>query len=147
MSEHQVITREAAPIAGHVAAAPRGVPTWLKGIGPLLLLAILVLVFLRAGPVGVFRAAFPPIEELTIQRVTLPEPGLMRIHVVNGGPEAVTIAQVTVDDASWRHTIDGPRTIERLQRRTIVVPYPWVEVERHVVKLVTSTGLTFQSEV
>ena len=147
MSEHQVITREASPVASTIAPLPRGVPTWLKGIGPLLLLAILVFVFLRAGPLGVFRAAFPPIEELTIQRVTLPEPGLMRIHVVNGGPEAVTIAQVTVDDATWRHTIDGARTIERLQRRTIDVPYPWVEGEPHIVKLVTSTGLTFESEV
>src|SRR5262249_18259353 len=45
------------------------------------------------------------------------------------------------------HTVDGSRTIERLQRRTIDVPYPWVEGEPHVVKLITSTGLTFQSEL
>src|SRR5262245_20527098 len=101
MSEHQVITRDAPPVASTIAPVPSGVPTWLKGVGPLFLLAILVFVFLRTGPVGVFRAAFPPIEELTIERVTLPQPGLMRVHVVNGGPEAVTIAQVTVDDATW----------------------------------------------
>ena len=150
MPEHPVLAPDA-PQA--VTSAPpveltrRRLPTWVKGVGPLALLAILVVVFLRIGPVGVFRQAFPPVEELSVQRVTLPMPGLMRLVVVNGGPEAVTIAQVTVDDATWRHTIDGPRTIERLQRRTIDVPYPWVEGEPHTVKVVTSTGLTFEAEV
>ena len=49
-----------------------GVPLWLKGLAPLVLLAGLVFVFLRLGPVGVFRATFPPVEELTLERVRLP---------------------------------------------------------------------------
>jgi zinc transporter, ZIP family len=124
-----------------------GVPIWVKGLAPLALLAVLVFVFLKVGPVGVFRQAFPPIEELTIERVTLPEPGVMRIHLVNGGPEPVTVSQVTVDDAAWSHTLDGPREIKRLDRRTITVPYPWVEGEAHLVKLITRTGVTFEAEV
>ena len=149
MPDHPVLTPEAPAVTDTSVAelGPRKVPTWVKGVGPLALLAVLVFVFLRVGPVGVFRQAFPPVEELSIQRVALPAPGLMRIIVVNGGPEPVTIAQVTVDDASWRHTIDGSRTVERLQRRTIDVPYPWVEGEPHIVKVVTSTGLTFESEI
>jgi zinc transporter ZupT len=152
MSEHPVVTRETGRRADGAGArlvveSKLGLPTWLKGVGPLVLLAILVFVFLRTGPIGVFRQAFPPIEQLTIQRVTLPEPGLLRLSVVNGGPESVTVAQVTVDDAIWRHTIDGPRTIDRLQKRSIDVPYPWVEGEPHVIKVVTSTGLTFEREV
>jgi zinc transporter, ZIP family len=150
MSDHPVLTTEAPQTPSSAPAVEqraRRIPTWVKGVGPLVLLAVLVLVFLRLGPVGVFRQAFPPVEELTIQRVSLPAPGLMRLVVVNGGPERVTIAQVTVDDATWRHTIDGARTIERLQRRTIDVPYPWVEGEPHIVKVVTSTGLTFEAEV
>ena len=80
-------------------------------LGPLALLALLVFAFLKVGPLGVFRAAFPPIEELTIERVTLPKPGEMVVHVVNGGPQAVTVAQVLVDDASWLHYVDGDRTL------------------------------------
>ncbi|HJU87896.1 MAG TPA: hypothetical protein VJ672_00805 [Gemmatimonadaceae bacterium] len=102
---------------------------------------------MRVGPLGVFRAVFPPVEELTIERVSFPEPNLMRVRVVNGGPEPVTIAQLFVDDASWVHTIDGPRTVERLGGRTLNVPYPWVEGEPHTVTLVTSTGLTFSHDV
>ena len=120
---------------------------WFWALAPLLLLALLVFTFLKVGPIGVFRAAFPPVEELTIERVTLPKPGEMVVHVVNGGPEAVTVAQVFVDDAYWLHYIDGERTLGRLDRRTIRIPYPWVEGEPHVVRLVTSTGLTFDSTV
>src|SRR5687768_10011892 len=98
-------------------------PTWLKAVGPLSLLAILVVAFLKAGAIGVFKQVFPPIEELTSERVRLPEPGSMHVTVVNGGPEPSTIAQVMVDDAIWAHSLDGDRTIGRLERRTITIPY------------------------
>src|SRR5262245_13068874 len=85
----------------------RRIPNWLKGAIPLFLIALLVGGLLKFGPLGVFRHNFPPVEELTVERITLPEPGQMRVRVVNGGPEPVTIAQVLVDDAAWAHTIDG----------------------------------------
>ncbi len=131
------------------AAAPkRGrTPLWFKGLAPLVLLAALVAVFFRVGPVGVFRQTFPPVEELTIERIRLPAKGVMEVQLVNGGPEAVTVAQVMVDDANWVHRVDGSRTIERLERRTITIPYPWVEGEPHSVALVTKTGLTFTADV
>jgi ZIP family zinc transporter len=123
------------------------VPLWFKGLAPLVLLAALVAVFLKVGPVGVFQQSFPPVEELTIERIRLPAHGVMQVQIVNGGPEPVTVAQVMVDDANWVHRVDGSRTIERLERRTITIPYPWVEGEPHSVALVTSTGLTFTGDV
>ncbi|MGI8618551.1 MAG: ZIP family metal transporter [Gemmatimonadaceae bacterium] len=126
---------------------PATARTWLNALLPLVALLALLLLFFRFGPAGVFRGAFPPVEELTITRVTLPDRGVLRVHVVNGGPAPVTVAQVLVDDASWVHTVDGPRTIGRLASREITIPYPWVEGEPVVVRLVTSTGLTIDSEV
>ncbi|MDX1395972.1 MAG: metal transporter [Gemmatimonadota bacterium] len=120
---------------------------WVLGLLPIVLLAGLVVVFLRYDPTATFRAAFPPVEELTVERVTFPEPGVMRVHVVNGGPQAVTIAQVMVDEAYWRFRLDGDPTLPRLRRTTIELDYPWVEGEPHIVKVVTSTGLTFEHEV
>src|SRR5688572_20434596 len=119
--------RNAAPVEG--PKRPRGARIWFAGLAPLVLLAVLVGVFLKFGPLGVLRQAFPPIEELTIERITLPEPGRMQLHIVNGGPEAVTIAQVVVDDATWMHAIDGPREVGRLEKRVITIPYPWVRSE------------------
>ena len=55
------------PAPGLAPAAPpltpepprrAGLPLWFTGLAPLVLLAALVLAFLRFGPVGVFRAAF-----------------------------------------------------------------------------------------
>lgn len=125
----------------------RRIPTWVKGIAPLAIVVVLVFAFLRVGPAGVFRGAFPPVEELSIQRITLPSPGEMRVHLVNGGPEPVTVAQVLVDDAAWVHVLEGDRTVGRLESRVITIPYPWVAGEPHVVKLVSSTGLTFEREI
>jgi len=124
-----------------------GLPLWFKGVAPLVLLAALVVLFLKVGPVGVFRQSFPPVEELTVERIRLPQHGVMELRVVNGGPEPVTVAQVMVDDANWVHSLDGSRTLNRLESRTITIPYPWVEGEPHSVALVTSTGLTFTAEV
>ena len=125
----------------------RSIPLWVKGLAPLALLALLVVGFLKFGPLGVIRQAFPPVEELSVQRITLPRPYRMEVNVVNGGPEPVTVAQVMVDDANWVFGIDGSPTIGRLESRVITIPYPWVEGEPHLVRLVTSTGLTFEGGV
>ena len=140
-SPPQITSSSTSPRAGN------GVPLWMKGLGPLVLLAVLVGVFLQVGPVGVFRQAFPPVEELTVERIRLPQHGVMEVQVVNGGPEPVTVAQVVVDDANWVHQVNGSRTLRRLESRTITIPYPWVEGEPHTVALVTSTGLTFTGEI
>lgn len=131
----------------NAASRPATARIWASALLPLVALLILLLLFFRFGPAGVFRGAFPPVEELTITRVTLPDRGVLRVHVVNGGPAPVTIAQVQVDDASWVHTVDGSRTLDRLASREIMIPYPWVEGEPVVVRLVTSTGLTIDREV
>jgi zinc transporter ZupT len=122
--------------------------TWAMGILPLILLTALVAAFLVFDPTGFLRSGFPPVEELTLQRITLStEPREMVVHVVNGGPEPVTVAQVLVDEAYWAHQIQPARTIPRLGRATIAIPYPWVDGEAHEITLLTNTGVTFSTEV
>src|SRR3990170_8106939 len=121
-------------MAGSKAARPER--RWVWGLLPLLLLAALVVVLLRFGPLGVFQAAVPPVEELTIDRVRL-EPGRFVIHVTNGGPAPVTIAQVLVDDAYWQFERSPGPTVPRLGTTTITLEYPWVEGEAHRLKLLS----------
>ncbi len=120
---------------------------WTFGLLPLLLLGGMILLFLQFDPMGFMEDTSPPVQELTIDRVTFPESGTVRLHVVNGGPEPVTVAQVMVDEAYWEHSIDGPRRIDRLGERTIEIPYGWVQGEPHEFTLVASTGVTFSREV
>jgi zinc transporter ZupT len=88
-------------------------PTWLLGVLPLLALVAMVAVFALANPLAFFNDAFPPLEDLTIQRVLFPAAGEIELQVVNGGPDPVTIAQTLVDDAYWQFTIEPGHTLER----------------------------------
>lgn len=105
-----------------------------------------VLAFLLARGVGLERAA-PPIEELNIDRIELPEPGRMVLHVVNGGVDPVTVHQAIVDDAVWAFSIEPDPTVERLSRARIEIPYPWSEGEAHHVVLVSRNGVTFEADI
>jgi zinc transporter ZupT len=88
----------------------------------------------------------PPVEKLTISRATLANDGI-RLHVMNDGPDPVTIAQVTVDDAYWAFTSEKGPTLGHLGSTTILVPYPWVAGEGHLVKILTSTGTPFEHAI
>ena len=129
-------------------SAPRkGHGRWGLAAGFVLVAALVgLLAFLLARNVGLERAA-PPIEELTIERIELPRVNLIRVHVVNGGIDPVTIHQVMVDDAVWAFTIDPGPTIGRLGDATVSLEYPWVEGETHHVRLVSRNGITFDADI
>jgi ZIP family zinc transporter len=118
----------------------------LWGLLPPGLLLVLAVVTMQTGLLDRLRGPFPPVEELTVERVTL-TPDTIQLTVVNGGPEPVTVAQVTVDDAFWNFTIEPSATLNRFGRATIVLPYPWVQDEAHLVSILTSTGLTFEHDI
>jgi zinc transporter ZupT len=119
---------------------------WVLVLVPLLLLGV-VLAYLVATGGGLTDLAGPPVEQLTIERITLPEPGMIRVEVVNDGPQTVIIPQVLVDDAYWSFTAEPSNTIPRLGQAVFTIPYPWVEEEAHVVRLISSLGVTFDGEI
>jgi ZIP family zinc transporter len=119
---------------------------WIAAFVPLALLAALVTSLVTLKPAERLRPeGMPPVEKLRIDRAVLAEDGI-RLSVMNDGPDPVTIAQVTVDDAYWAFTA-GAGTLGHLGRTTIHVPYPWVQGEAHLVKLLTSTGTAFEHEI
>ncbi len=119
---------------------------WFWGLLPLVLLALLSTVVVQGGFVDFVRRGVPPVEELTFNRVVL-SPGSIRVELVNGGPDPVTVAQVAVDEAFWEFSISPDATIPRLGRATVEIPYPWVQDEAHSIMLLTSTGVTFEHEI
>jgi zinc transporter ZupT len=119
---------------------------WALALVPLLLLG-LVLAYLVTTGGGLRELAGPPLEKVTIQRITLPEPGVIKVEVVNDGPQAVTIPQVLVDEAYWEFSAEPSTTIPRLGRATFTIPYPWVAEEAHAVTLITRLGTTFEGEI
>ncbi len=119
---------------------------WFWALLPLALLMGLSVLIANTGLLDFMRRGVPPIEELTFDRVTL-SPNLIRLDIVNGGPDPVTVSQVIVDDAFWDFTIEPAGAISRLARARIEIPYPWVQDEPHEVTLLTSTGVTITHEI
>ena len=135
-----------AAIGGSIPAH-RALTTWALALVPLLLLGALLTWVVRTGPADTVRgAAYPPVERLSFQRVSLGADGIT-VDVLNDGPDPSTIAQVVVDDAFWAFTADSSTTLSHLGRTRLKIPYPWVHGEAHVVRLVTSTGLTFDHTI
>lgn len=121
--------------------------TWVFIVLPVILLIGLVFLFLNTNPIQIATGELPPIENLSIQKVNLPEHGLIEIQVVNAGPEELTISQVLVDDAFWNFTIEPGSTLASLESATVSIPYPWVNAEAHEIVLITSSGATFNTEI
>jgi zinc transporter ZupT len=110
------------------------------------LLAALVVWIVESDPADAIRGDVPPVEVLAFQRVALDD-NEITLQILNDGPDPVTIAQVQVDDAYWAFTQEPPGALSHLGRAELRIPYPWVHGETHFVKLVTSTGLTFDHEI
>ncbi len=122
-------------------------PGWvLLGLIPLLGLGIL-LAFIVLNGAGVARDDLPPVEDLTVERVSLPTENEMVVSVTNGGQDPVTISQVNVNDALTGFEVESGNTIPPLGSTEIKVPYTWVEGEAYAVTLITNTGTTFDAEV
>ncbi len=123
------------------------VSIWVIAVLPLGLLAGLVGFIVWLGPAEVVRGSdYPPVEEVTFQRVRLGDEGIVAT-VLNDGPDSVTIAQVQVDDAYWAFSADPGTELGHLDRAVLTIPYPWVQGDTHVVRIVTSNGVTFDYEV
>ena len=124
------------------APAAKRLPKWALAIFPLIILLALTALFALLDPLAFFKGTFPPLEELTIQRIFFPEQGQIQVELINGAPDPVNVAQVLVDDAYWQFTIDPEEPLSRLEQATIQMAYPWVHGEPLEIVLITSTGTT-----
>jgi zinc transporter ZupT len=121
-------------------------PSWLTGLLPLLVMGLMLLLFTAFNPLALFNSNLPPIENLSIDRIRVVEDGF-EVSVMNSGPNAVTIAQVMVDDAYWQFNLKPSGELPRFGRAVIDIPYEWIYAEPHRIILVTNTGITFEGEV
>jgi zinc transporter ZupT len=136
-----------AAVVGGETGERRHPLVWALGLLPLVLLGGLLALLIRTGPAELIQgSAVPPVERLAITKIDL-LPGRIDVAVVNDGPDPVTIAQVVVDDAFWTFDARPSATLAHLAKTRLSIPYPWVHGETHVVRLLTSTGLTFERQI
>ena len=124
----------------------RGAGWVLLGLLPLLGLGVLLALIVLNGA-GIERAEVPPVEDLTVERVTLPTENEFVVQVTNGGPDPVTIEQVSVNEALWDFQVEPEATIPPLRSAEVSIPFSWVEGEAYGIGIITNTGTTFEAEV
>lgn len=117
----------------------------LTALLPLVLLLGVLIAFFTIG-IGIEQEAAAPIENLAINQVKITDDGFV-LDVKNVGPEAVTIAMVTVDDSIWNAEYEPSNTLSRFDSGKIYIPYPWVYGEPHTIKLLTANAIPFAVEV
>ncbi|MUT68689.1 ZIP family metal transporter [Paenibacillus sp. NEAU-GSW1] len=125
--------------------APARRINWLWGLLPVVLLAAVLLTIVKAGT-GVEEKQAAPIEVLNVERIVLTDGGF-EVRVLNSGPKEIEIAQVVVDGAFWDAEYDPSPKLDRFDRATVSIPYPWVEGDPSEIKLITTNGLIFTGEV
>ncbi|QJD83074.1 ZIP family metal transporter [Cohnella herbarum] len=118
---------------------------WIWGVVPLILLAVIIYLLSSLGT-GIKDTPVAPVEVLNVEKITLTEDGFT-VKVLNSGPETVTIAQVVVNDAFWNASFHPSKTIGRLGKTEVSIPYGWVDGEPYTITLITTNGLLFTGEV
>ena len=122
-----------------------GLPGWLLGLLPLLLIGGAIGAFAVLGGPGLGDRRGPPAEELAVEKTVL-HPGTIALTVRNDGPDAVRIAQAQVNDAFVQFS-GAEQPIGHLQSATVRLQQPWVEGEAYEVALVTSAGGTITHDI
>ncbi|MGW8251157.1 MAG: ZIP family metal transporter, partial [Anaerolineales bacterium] len=112
---------------------------------PLVVLGGVIALFLSSSG-GLNLSSPAPIEALTVERTVL-TPGHIAIHVRNGSPEELTIAQVIINDAVWRFSATPDATIPRLGRATVNLDYMWSQGEAYGITLFTNNSIPFDVEI
>ncbi len=113
-------------------------------LGPMALIALLVVLFAILDPIGSLRDV-PAVENVAFERVVL-DPGEITLSIRNDGPDEVTIAQVLINDTYWNFTISRP-TLGTLETAKVGIAYPWEDGQPLAIGLVTSTGVVLLHEI
>ena len=121
-------------------------PAWLLGLAPLGLILAAVAIFVVLGAPGLGERNGVPVEEIVVEQTTL-RPGQIELALRNDGPDALTVAQITVNDAFVPFTADDGTEIGRLGSTTLTIPYPWIEGEAYEIGVISSTGGTLVHEI
>ena len=114
--------------------------------GPLVLLAGVIALFVFTSGAGLNINPAAPIETVQFGRTVL-TPGKIELSVRNTSPQAITVAQVNINDAFWPFTISPGQEIPRLGNATLTLEYPWVQGEAYEISILSSNSIPFATSI
>ena len=115
-------------------------------IGPLVLLAGVIALFVFTSGAGLNINPAAPVETVQFGRTVL-TPGRIQLSLRNTSPQQISVAQVNVNDAIWPYTISPGREIPRLGNATLTLDYPWVQGEAYEISILSSNSIPFATSI
>ncbi len=115
-------------------------------VGPLVLLAGVIALFVYTSGAGLNVTPAAPIETVQFGRTVL-EPGKIELSIRNTSPQGITLAQVNVSDAIWPFTISPGADIPRLGSATLTLEYPWVQGEAYEISIMSRNSIAFNTSI
>ena len=129
-----------------VPATTRGrLPAWALAVIPLALIVAALAALLTVGGDTLGERLGPPVEEIAVERTVL-RPGEIELTVRNTGPDAVTVAQMFVNDTYVDYRASANQVGAR-GTETFTLNYPWQPDSPYLVTLVSETGATTEHEI
>lgn len=119
--------------------------TFLLLLIPVIALVAVILLFLSTGG-GLQLKSAAPVEELDVQRYILTKDAI-ELQVRNTGPQAITIAQIIVNDAVIPFTVSPGASIPRLGRANIFINYHWTNGEAYAITVFTGNAIAFAVDI
>lgn len=113
---------------------------------PLILLVAVIVLFVRTNGAGLNVTPPAPIETVQFGRTIL-RPGEIELRLRNTSPEAITLAQVNINDAIWPYTVSPSPTIPRLGSAVLTLAYPWVQGEAYEIGVLSSSSIPFNISI
>jgi ZIP family zinc transporter len=114
-------------------------PVWALALGVLAVVAASLFAIGSFGGDTLPERNGPPIEDLRVEKTEL-DPGVINLTVRNAGPDAVSVAQIVVND-SYVDFTGAEEDLPRLGTETLGIEYPWIEGNPYEIGLLTSTGV------
>lgn len=115
-------------------------------IAPLVLLAGVIALFVYTSGAGLNVTPAAPIETVQFGRTVL-TPGKIHLHLRNTSPQAISVAQVNINDAIWPYAISPGRDIPRLGGATLTLNYPWIQGEAYEIAILSSNSIPFTTSI
>ena len=119
--------------------------TFVLLLVPVILLVGVIVLFLSTGG-GLNLDSAAPVENLDVERYVLKQ-GSIELQIRNTGPEALTIAQIIVNDAIMPFEVHPNAIIPRLGRASITIDYPWSYGEAYGVIVFTGNAIPFTVDI
>lgn len=122
----------------------------LKTIGlflvPLLLLFGVIGLFVFTSGAGLNVEPVAPLESVRFERTVL-KPGAFELQIQNTSPQAITLAQINVNDSIVPFRANPGKTIPRLGSAVVTIPYPWVEANPYTIAVFSASSIPFVTTI